>query len=297
MCALVCGASGRAQETTPPAATKSPQDLQKEIEALLKAFGSKPTGSLEALSLPGGEAAEPEIIFFRAHDLVEVLRGENRHTLQYWCPTWKTEISDRLRMGPSARGVLEFPNGATFVCEGPAELLIESSPADELNVLSVLRIQRFIRLETRASPTVVHLPLGNSLEAKDGNVTLVNVDLKTLEIKNSGPEPVVVTGPYVRDRRCELHGGQMLVLPLPPIVGLGPSGPVERSEIDLGAAGKMSVEKTAEVVLETLPDGIVLTAGEVKSVSKVMGARIILRRHGSIRLIKARATRGPDKEG
>ena len=209
---------------------------KEEVRELLERFQQPATGlvpqegsdvvDLADLLTGGGEEEDEEAIhLLRAFDAVDVLRGDERHQLQYWNAHFILERGDIVRGSRGSLLVIDYPDGTEVRTNGLIEMHVLTAADDPQRRLRIPQLEIALLLQLQETPTTLELPGGNVVSGQNSRVTIRNIDLRILEIRNTGPGSLSVQGPFLGDRVLDLEGGKLVQLPLFPATALPPTGP------------------------------------------------------------------------
>ena len=268
-------------------ASAAAQELTKEeLERLFQNSGDDPqSGAASAplgpgTVLPPAPTAPPAIHLLRMADPVHVQRGAERTILYYWNRTRELQAGDLVLQGSQSRSELEFPDGGTLRCDGPAEYRVQSDAEADPHLVDLRRVEQIAVVRCFEVPWIVQLPGGNEMLAENTRVSVRWVDQRALEVRNSGPTPVTLRGPYLAGGALELGGGQWVLLPLFDVVlqlprdveprsvnwddAHGPShaliGPDARLEVD-GRTARLEASAGVPALVELAGSRLVLEPG------------------------------------
>jgi hypothetical protein len=301
-CVLLGAAGARAFQDAPAPAESGKQEAprSKELEELLKRLASERSGRARPAEGPakGARAAAaaeraPQDRVIRAtrmSDVVQVVHAGLQRDLSYWDKHAEMAPGDELRQGPKAVTLVDYSDGASFKIEGPALLRFTSDGLANPRQVEFERLSRsaYLFLGRGDVDTVLTLPGGNELAGRNARVTLHDFDLRALEIRNSGPDPVVLRSPYLGVTLLTLEPGHRVMLP----VLAEPAAFVPNLTHDAAtgddARGRLVVVAQPEIGLRVDGDAIeVLGAGPVTAVARACGARVVLRPGEVLRLARA----------
>jgi hypothetical protein len=284
--------------TNPPAPAPAPagQDATKRskaLEELLRQLQSqpdarhvaKPGAKADAKRPAGGADATPSaerriVRMTRMSDLVQVVHQGAQRDLAYWDKSVELVPGDEVRQGAKAVTIFEYADGANFRFDGPAQILLTSDGLANPRLLEVSQLARFalFTLGKGEIDTVVTLPGGNELAGRDALVSVHDFDQRAVELRNTGPEPVVLRSPYLGATLLTLAPGQRVTLPVLP----EPSAYVPHLTHDAttgdAARGTLIVEAQPEVGLRQVGDSVEVRGdGPVTAIARACGARLVLR--------------------
>ena len=279
---------------------------EAEVEELLRKLqefdkgGSFPTELLKppeesSPSVPFGglvplddDFGAPGMHLYRMNDPVEIQRGDVRRRLQYWDPHFVLEPGDEVRFGGKSVAVIDFPDGSYFRIKGRAIVRVQSQAEDELRILDVPLLDQRIVARPFEVPTRYRLPGGNEVRGSNTFLSIERFDLRVLRLRNTGPSSVEVRGPYLPAEQLILGGGQEVFLPTPDVVGRGPSGILQATEVPGSGPHPMRVTAPQDVTLDQDGDLLLVTSeGPGSKVVSVSGARVILRPGTQMKLRRA----------
>jgi hypothetical protein len=213
-------------------------------------------------------------------DLVQIVHLGAQRDLAYWDKTVDLVPGDEVRQGGKAVTILDYADGATFRFDGVASYRLTSDGLANPRLLEVDRIGRFAQFQLGSGEldTVLTLPGGNELAGRDARITVNDFDQRAIELRNSGPGPVVLRSPYLGATLLTLSPGQKVTLP----VLSEPSAFVPRLTHDAStgdaARGTLLVEAQPEVALRLVGDAIELRGdGPITAIARACGARVVLR--------------------
>ncbi len=300
MFSLVAAAAAMLLQVPPPA-TPPPQSAppSQALEELLRRLAQErgePTddGSLEAPAGEPGPAGrkvlEPPRLT-RSSDSVQVAtaKGERRD-LAYWDSRLDLEPGDEVRQGPRATTLLDFADGTHVRVDGRAlwRMTTAVGASPRRIVFEELRRMAEFRLGRADLDTVLTLPGGNELACRQARVTVLDFDVRALEIRNGGPEPVVVRSPYLGARVIPLAAGQRVVLPVLPEPAAAVDHLTHEASVFDDARGRLKVEAPDEVVLAAAGDSIEMTGrGSIPGIVRACGARMVVRPGETMTLTRA----------
>jgi hypothetical protein len=245
-----------------------------------------PEGEGEAAAAPATRAR-----LLRAADSVQVVKaGGARRDLQFWDARLDLDAGDEVRQGPRGETVLEFEDGAHYRIDGRAVWRLESSPSASPRRIDFLELRRFAScsLGHGEIDTVLTLPGGNQLAGRGARVTILDRDLRALEIRNTGPEPVVVRSPYLGDRTIALGAGQRIFLPVMPEPAAFLRHLTHDASLFDERRGRLVVQAQDEVALSAAGDSIDLAGrGPAAGLARACGARFVLQPGQALRLTRA----------
>jgi hypothetical protein len=306
-CLLLGVAETRAkgQEAPAPAPSAPPEEAapqqeeprSKELEELLRKLASEHAGRAPASEAPASGAhavartpTDRVIHVTRMADVVQVVHAGAQRELAYWDKHAEMGPGDELRQGPKAVTLVDYSDGASFKFEGPAILRFTSDGLANPRLLEIERLSRsaFLFLGRGDVDTVLTLPGGNELAGRNARVTLHDFDLRALEIRNSGPDPVVLRSPYLGATLLTLEKGHRVLLP----VLAEPSAFVPHLTHDAStgdeARGRLVVTAQPEIGLRVDGDAIEVHGdGPVTAIARACGARVVLRPGEQMRLARA----------
>jgi hypothetical protein len=285
--------------SAPPkeAAPQQEEPRSKELEELLRKLASEHAGRAPASEAPASGAhavarapTDRVIHVTRMADVVQVVHAGAQRELAYWDKHAEMGPGDELRQGPKAVTLVDYSDGASFKFEGPAILRFTSDGLANPRLLEIERLSRsaFLFLGRGDVDTVLTLPGGNELAGRNARVTLHDFDLRALEIRNSGPDPVVLRSPYLGATLLTLEKGHRVLLP----VLAEPSAFVPHLTHDAStgdeARGRLVVTAQPEIGLRVDGDAIEVHGdGPVTAIARACGARVVLRPGEQMRLARA----------
>jgi len=223
-------------------------------------------------------------------DVVQVVHAGVQRDLSFWDKHCDMAPGDEVRQGPKAMTIVDYADGASFKIEGPAILRFASDGVANPRQVEFDRLSRsaYLVLGRGEVDTVVALPGGNELAGRDARLSLHDYDLRALEIRNSGPEPVVLRSPYLGATLLTLEPGHRVLLP----VLAEPSAFVPHLTHDAttgdDARGRLVVTAQPEIGLRVDGDAIEVRGdGPVTAIARACGARVVLRPGEQMRLARA----------
>jgi hypothetical protein len=290
-------------QTEPPAGAPAGQEAAKRskaLEDLLRQLEKRPDS--RKVTPPGGppataagEAAAPApderriVKLTRMSDLVQVVHLGAQRDLAYWDKKVDLAPGDEVRQGAKAVTILDYADGATFRFDGVASYRLTSDGLANPRLLEVVRLARFalFTLGQGDVDTVLTLPGGNELAGRHALISAHDFDQRAIELRNSGPEPVVLRSPYLGATLLTLASGQKVTLPVLP----EPSAFVPRLTHDAttgdAARGTLLVEAQPEVGLRLVGESIALSGdGPITAIARACGARVVLRPGDQITLAR-----------
>jgi hypothetical protein len=280
-------------DTKPAPAGQDAAKRSKALEDLLRRLATQPDSRRVALpgartaAGGGGEtaAAQPQseqrtVRVTRHSDLVQVVHLGIQRDLAYWDKVVEMVPGDEVRQGGKAVTVFDYPDGANYRFEGPATIRVTSDGLANPRLLEVDSLARFALFTFGKSEidTVITLPGGNELAGRDARVSVNDLDLRAVEIRNTGPDPVVLRSPYLGATLLTVAAGQRVVLPVIP----EPSAFIPHLSHDATAGdaerGRLVVEAQPEIGLRVAGDSVELRGdGPVTAIARACGARLVLR--------------------
>jgi len=298
---LVLGAAVALQEGDPPAPPPQEPPRSKALEDLLRRLAEErgapsvvppspreaPVPAAEGSPLPPAERA----ILRRASDSVQVVLANGlRRDLQYWDASLELGAGDEVRQGSHSCAVLEFPEGARIRVDGVAKWRMKSDVRTSPRLLEFVELGRVavLHLGEGGIDTVVVLPGGTELAGRGARVVVRDRDQRALEIRNSGPEPVVTRNPYVGAGVITLPAGQRVFLPVRPEPAAQVAHLTHDAVLFDANRGRLVVQAPDEIALTAAADAIELAGrGPVTGVARACGARLVLAPGATIRLTRA----------
>lgn len=262
--------------------SKALEDLLRQLEAHPESRHVTPPGRTAAeepqAAAPGSERSIVRLT--RMSDLVQLVHLGSQRDLAFWDKSVELAPGDEVRQGAKAVTLLDYADGANFRFDGAASYRLTSDGTASPRLLEVSRIARFAQFTLGQGDvdTVLTLPGGNELAGRHALVTAVDFDQRALEIRNTGPEPVVLRSPYLGATLLTLNAGQKVTLPVLP----EPSAFVPRLSHDAStgdaARGTLLVEAQPEIALRTVGDSVELRGdGPITAIARANGARVVLR--------------------
>ena len=283
-----------------PAASPQEAPRSKDLEELLKRLASERSGRVPSTDRPATGAraaaaaerapADRVIRATRMSDVVQVVHAGLQRDLSYWDKHAEMAPGDELRQGPKAVTLVDYSDGASFKIEGPALLRFTSDGLANPRQVEFERLSRsaYLFLGRGDVDTVLALPGGNELAGRNARITLHDFDLRALEIRNSGPDPVVLRSPYLGATLLTLEPGHRVMLP----VLAEPAAFVPNLTHDAAtgddARGRFVVVAQSEIGLRVDGDAIEVHGdGPVSAIARACGARVVLRPGEMLRLARA----------
>jgi hypothetical protein len=278
----------------PPAGAPAGQEAKqrsKALEDLLRQLQTHPESRRVAAPAAHAGAEEPQaatspaneksiVRLTRMSDLVQLVHLGLQRDLAFWDKSVELAPGDEVRQGAKAVTILDYADGANCRFDGPATYRLTSDGAASPRLLEIERIARFAQFTLGQGDvdTVLTLPGGNELAGRHALVTVRDFDQRAIELRNAGPEPVVLRSPYLGATLLTLNVGQKVTLPVLP----EPSAFVPRLTHDAStgdaARGTLLVEAQPEIALRTVGDSVELRGdGPIPAIARANGARVVLR--------------------
>lgn len=301
------GGSGALQDVAPPAqaapapAQETPPSGSSEaLEELLRKLSAErdqpAVVAPSAAAPPAADGAPFDLTrllarLTRASDSVEVVRPDGlRRDLQFWDKVYGLEAGDEVRQDGRGCALLEYEDGANFRFDGEAIWRMTSDALVEPRELEIVRLARYadLWLGRGGVDTVLWLPGGNELAANGTRVVLQDHDRRALEVRVTGPNPVVVRSPYLGGRAVRVRPGQRIFLPvLAEPVAFVPHLAREAVLFD-ERRGQLRVQAPEAVGLAPIDQQMVLTGdGPIPGIARACGARLVLQPGQTMRLTRA----------
>jgi hypothetical protein len=288
------------QERPPP--SKALEELLRRLSEARGQPSTPPPAPGETPKAPQ-EHVDPSLLvalLTRTSDTVQVALASGKlRELAYWDRRLDLGADDEVRQTAKACTLLDYPDGAHFTVVGAATWRMTSDAHVSPRRFAVTALTRTVEFDFGRSDVdaVVALPGAVELAGRHSLVTVRDRDGRALEIRNSGPEPVVLRSPHLGEKLLELPAGKLVFLPvLAEPAAFVPHLTHDASVFD-DARGRLVVQAGDEVRLTAAGDAVALEdVGVVKSVARACGARVVLEPGQSLKLTRAPLGTPRDKE-
>ncbi len=226
-----------APQESPPTQSPALDNLLKRLEEQDQGLELPPLPTGESLSvaealfehsggvdpIPSGPA---EIHVHRVRDIVESFIDGERSVMQYWDAERSAQDGDEFHVSSKGKVLVDFPDGAHLNLDGPAILRLDTGPEGQAHAFTLERLDRVFLYRGSASAATIRFPGGYQMVAGDSLVSVRLQELRAYEVRNSGPSPMTLTGPYLREELA-LEPGEHVFLPAFDILGRGPALPAQ----------------------------------------------------------------------
>ncbi|MSR46573.1 MAG: hypothetical protein EXS13_05855 [Planctomycetes bacterium] len=299
-----------AQEDPPPAAPAPSAPAAQEGELPANAAGSEALNALlERLlavksepSLVDPTSATPEVpassaptrrtaTMRRAADAVQVVRADGaRRDLAYWDQTIELAIGDEVRQhGGRSCALLDYGDGTHGRFDGEAIWRMTADAIAKPRELEVLQLARFCELWlVEGVDMVIALPGGNEIAGTATRITLHDHDRRAIEVRVTGPEPVVVRSPYLGDRLTTVAPGQRIFLPVLTEPSAIIPHLVREAVLFDDSRGRLRVQAPEQLTLTARELELEVSgSGLIPGIARACGARVMVKPGETLRLTRA----------
>ena len=281
----------------------SPDERSKALEELLRRLSDTtehpslvPPNPAEPPVAPGERPIDParlKALLTRASDSVEIaLANHQRRELEYWDNRLEIGVGDEVRQGPKSCTTLDWGDGAHFRFDGLAVWHMASDGLADPRRFAIDQLARKAELQLGAGErdVVIDLPGGNQIAGRRSRLTLHGLDIddrSAIELRNGGPEPVVVRSPYLGGRTITIGAGQRVFLPVLPEPAAFVAHLTHDATLHDELHGRLHVQAPEQIRLAIADETIdAENAGRIPGIARACGARVVLRPGESIRLAR-----------
>ncbi len=296
-------APGSSSQGVPPAAPQE-QDQRSPTQALddllhrlsAERPATTPVGPETPFPLPTespSETIDPATRLARltrTSDAVQVVLADGRRRdLEFWDKELELAVGDEVRQGAKSCAIVDYADGAHYRFDGQAIWRMQSDALAVPRQLEIVELARTAELYFGGAgiDTVLTLPGGNQLAGRASRITLRDHDQRALEIRDTGPEPVVVRSPYLGERTILLQPGQGVFLPVLAEPAAFVRHLVRETSLFDEQHGRLRVQAPEQIALGGAGEAVELTAnGTIPGIARACGARVVLAPGETIRLTR-----------
>jgi hypothetical protein len=287
-----------------PAGQEAPASGSRALEELLeRLMAERAAGGLVAPTTTVPEEPAPDLAptavgavgavaaVRRIADAVQLVRRDGgRRDLAWWDSRAMLEAGDEVRLhGGRACALYEDSDGIRARFDGPAIWRALDAVGARPRQFSVDQLERFGEWWlAEGVDCVLLLPGGNECAGNGTRLTLHAHDRRAIELRVTGPAPVVVRSPYLGERLVSVAPGQRIFLPALPEPAAFVPDLVQTAELsETASSGALRVQATGTLKFETLgPDIALLGSGPVTGIARACGARVVVRSGDALRLTR-----------
>ncbi len=272
----------------PPVAEDPPSSGSRALEELLeRLLAERAAGGIVALttSTPDDPVAAlpapPGGMVRRIADSVQVVQADGtRRDLSWWDPRIVLAPGDEVRLDSGrACALYSDSDGVRARFDGRTVW----RPLDALGArprqFAIDQLARYGEWWFEEGvDCVLRLPGGNECAGNGTRITLHDHDRRAIEVRVTGPAPVVVRTPYLGEELVTVAPGQRIFLPaLPEPAAFVPHLTVTAEQFD-DARGRLRVQAPETMTLAVRESGIALEGnGPVPGIARACGARVVVR--------------------
>lgn len=279
-------------QVAPPNSSKALEELLEKLqaarggEALVAPTTAQPGGDVAPAAAPVLTAR-----LRRAADSVQVVRSDgSRRDLAFWDQTFELAVGDEVRQDSGrACALLEYPEGMRARFDGRSIWRMKSDALARPRQFAIDQLAHYGEFTlAEGVDTVIELPGGNEVAGNGTRLTLHDHDRRAIEVRVSGPLPVVVRTPYVGSRVITVAPGQRIFLPmLAEPAAFVPHLSDERRLFD-DSRGCLRVQVSDATTMTVGDQEIELSGrGSVPGIARACGARVVVRPGDTLRLTRA----------
>jgi hypothetical protein len=282
-------APGSGQEQPPPRSTALEDLLRRLAEERAAAGAPAAAPSEEPARAPVVPNSERPVLR-RGSDSVQIaFANGKRRQLTWWDARVELSSGDEVRQDGKATVLVDFADGAHFRVEGTAVWRLAGDPATSPRRVEFEELRRSGEFQFGDADldTVLSLPGGNEIAGRRTHLVVHDFDLRAHEIRNGGPESVVIRSPYLGARLLTLAPGQHVWLPALPEPSAFVSHLTHEAAIFDAMRGRLVVQAPDEIDLTARESSVLLAAkGPIAGVARACGSRFVVQPGTSLTLTR-----------
>lgn len=278
-------------EPAPPPPSDALEDLLRRLRAESGIPATDATGAEPAAGDEPLDPARLSAVLTRVSSSVQVVRADGlRRDLHWWDKFYALEAGEQVRQDGRGATLLDYEDGAHLRVDGEAVWWMGSDALARPREIVIERLGAFadLWLGRGGVDTVVALPGGNELAGNGSRVVVQDHDRRALEVRVTGPTPVVVRSPYLGGRLVTVAPGQRVLLPVLEEPAAFVAHLVREETLFDEMRGRLRVQAPEPVALAPGAADVALSgAGAIPGIARACGARVVVQPGRTIRLTRA----------